>query len=628
MKLWFGVFLSVWIGLAAVSWAAETEAGGDSRPNILWLTCEDTGPQLGCYGDDYAETPHLDALARRGTIYLRCWSTAPVCAPARTTIISGMYPSSTGSEHMRSWVPFPQRLAYYPQILRGAGYYCTNNSKEDYNLINQAKVWDESSTKAHWKNRPAGKPFFAIFNFTITHESQIRNRPHELVHDPAKVRIPAYHPNTPEVRHDWAQYYDRITEMDAMAGERLKELEEAGLADDTIVFFYGDHGSGMPRSKRCLYNSGLRVPMIVYIPPKFQHLAPADYRPGGKTERLVDFVDLAPTVLSLVGVHPPDWMEGHAFLGPYAVEPQPYLFALRGRMDERYDLIRAATDGRYVYIRNYMPYLPLGQHVTYMFQTPTTQVWWRLFQEEKLNEQQAYFWHRPRSPEELYNTQADPDEVDNLAGRPEFREVQEKLSKALREHIVATRDLGFLPEPEIHTRAESRTPYDYGRGRSYPLARILLAAEKASSLDPGDTPDLIAFLEDGDSAVRYWAALGLLSRGTAAVQLAREKLLAALADDEPSPRIAAAWALAKYGAASDREKALETLASLISYEDNGLYVALMALTAVDDLGPPAATLKDLVQQHSRPTIQRIHDRMKDVIPRLVEHFLTTLGQAP
>jgi uncharacterized sulfatase len=252
------------------------------RPNVLWITSEDNGPHLGCYGDSYATTPNLDRLASKGMIYLRAWSNGPVCAASRTAIISGMYPPSTGSEHMRSQVRMPAGMRMYPQLLREAGYYCTNNSKEDYNLDKPGQVWDESSAKAHWKNRPPGKPFFAIFNHTMTHESQIRSRPYAAVHDPAKVRVPAYHPDTPEVRQDWAQYYDRLTEMDAAAARNLKELEEAGLAEDTVVFYYGDHGPGMPRCKRWPYNSGLQVPLIVYVPPKFKDLASRDYAAGAR----------------------------------------------------------------------------------------------------------------------------------------------------------------------------------------------------------------------------------------------------------------------------------------------------------------------------------------------------------
>src|SRR5690606_29007018 len=170
------------------------------RPNILWITSEDHGPEMGAYGDTFATTPNVDALAAKGMLYRTAWSTAPVCAPARTTIISGVYPPSSGGQHMRSQTQLPSYMKFYPQYLREAGYYVSNNSKEDYNLDDPGKAWDESSRTAHWKNRKKGQPFFAIFNSTVSHESQIRTRPHQQVHDPAKVRIPAYHPDTPEVR--------------------------------------------------------------------------------------------------------------------------------------------------------------------------------------------------------------------------------------------------------------------------------------------------------------------------------------------------------------------------------------------------------------------------------------------
>jgi arylsulfatase A-like enzyme len=234
-------------------------AAAADQPNILWITCEDISPNLGCYGDHYSGTPNLDALAAKGMRYTNAVSNAPVCAAARTTFISGLYPPSTGAEHMRSLVNLPASFRMFPQYLREAGYYATNNNKEDYNLEKPGRVWDVSNKKAHWKNCGKGQPFFAVFNDGISHESQIRNEigKSDRIHDPAKARIPAYHPDTPEVRRDWAQYYDRITMMDREAGAKLHELEKAGLAEDTIVFFFSDHGSGMPRSKRSACNSGL-----------------------------------------------------------------------------------------------------------------------------------------------------------------------------------------------------------------------------------------------------------------------------------------------------------------------------------------------------------------------------------
>src|SRR5690349_12808857 len=300
----------------------------------------------------------------------------------------------------------------------------------------------------------------------------MRLRPHTQVHDPAKVRVPAYHPDTPEVRQDWAQYYDQVSAADTDAGLRLRELEQAGLAGETIVFYFADHGSGMPRSKRWPYDSGLHVPLVVYIPEKFRSLAPADYVPGGKSERLVSFVDFAPTVLSLAGVQPPEWMQGHAFLGPFAAPPQPFVYGFRGRMDERYDLVRSVTDGRFVYIRNYMPHLIYGQHIDYMFQTPTTQVWKKLHDAGKLTAAQDIFWNR-KPPEELYDLHADPDEVHNLAGSAEHYAIQAKLRQAQQDWARRIRDVGFLPEGERFTRAPGVSPYDLGHDdRKYPFERV------------------------------------------------------------------------------------------------------------------------------------------------------------
>ena len=312
------ILLGLAVFVCCLAQVSKGTADG-TRPNILWISSEDHGPQMGCYGDSLAVTPNVDALASRGVRYATCWSNAPVCAPARTTIITGMYPPSLGAEHMRSMVAMPEGTRLFPSILRERGYYCTNNSKEDYNVAVSEKVWDVSSNKAHWKNRPdADQPFFAVFNSTLSHESAIRRFKGEPKHDVTKVRVPAYHPDTPTSRRDWAIYYDTVTQADEAAGKHLKELEAAGLAESTIVFYWGDHGSGMPRSKRWPCNSGLHVPLIVYIPEAYAHLRPYDYKAGGISERPVSFVDFAPTMLSLAGIPPKTWMQGKAFLGPYA----------------------------------------------------------------------------------------------------------------------------------------------------------------------------------------------------------------------------------------------------------------------------------------------------------------------
>ena len=519
---------------------APSDAMQGKRPNILWIVSEDNGPNLGCFGDKFAVTPNLDRLAERGTIYTNVWSSAPVCAPARTAIITGMLPTATGSEHMRSQTRLPEGILMFPCYLRKAGYYCTNNAKEDYNLEKTGQVWDESSKKAHWRNRKPGQPFFAVFNFETTHESQVRIRPHTPVHDPAQVPLPAFHPDAPEVRQDWAQYHDKMTEMDRQAGELLHQLEEDGLMEDTIVFYYGDNGPGMPRFKRWPYNSGLNVPLIVVIPDKYRHLAGPDHRRGGKSDRLLSFVDLAPTVLSLAGLQPPDFMHGSPFHGVRRGVRHEYIHGFRGRMDERYDMVRSVRDKRFVYVRNYRPELIYGQFLAYMFQTPTTRVWKRLYDQGKLKPPMTYFWEK-KPAEELYDLEKDPHEVNNLAALPGYKNVIERFRKVQRDYLLKIRDVGFLPEDEIHARSKGDTPYEMGHDAArYAIGEVLHMADLATSGKDGAEAGLRAGLESKDSAVRWWGVRGLILRGSKAVGAAGDQIRKAMADPSPSVRVVAA----------------------------------------------------------------------------------------
>jgi arylsulfatase A-like enzyme len=577
--------VSTLLRLAFLSLAVLVAAGASQQPNLLWLTSEDHGPEMGCYGDANARTPAIDALAAKGMIFRRVWSNHPVCAPARSAIISGLYSESSGALHMRSMVPMPAGARMFPEYLREAGYYCANNVKEDYSLPKTAATWDDSSAKAHWQARRQGQPFFAVFNSTRSHESQIRRRPHTPVADPARMRVPAYHPDTAEVRRDWAQYYDGVSAADADAGARLKELEEAGLAEDTIVFYYGDHGSGMPRSKRWPSNSGLHVPLVVYFPPKWRHLAPPDYRPGGASDRLVSFVDLAPTMLSLAGVKPPAWMQGSAFAGEHRGPAPEFLFGARGRMDERHDQVRSVTDGRYVYLRNFQPHLSQGQRVAFQLETPTTRQWMDWHQQGRTNDAQAIFWRTPKAVEELYDLANDRDEVRNLALSESHRALLERLRGALRSHQLAVRDVVLLPESELHSRAPTVAPYDLARQPDFPFERILETAERASDLRLADTAWLSERLGDPDSAIRYWAALGLRMRAPEGVRGELAALRRALGDQSPEVRIVASEALARDGEPADRVRALAILGELAPPATSGVLVSMPALRAIDDLGP-------------------------------------------
>ena len=597
-----------------------------ARPNILWVSSEDHGPHLGCYGDSYATTPNVDRLATRSLRYTHAWAAAPVCAPTRTTIISGVHGPSSGGDHMRSMVAYPAGQKMFPQLLREAGYYTSNNVKEDYNLPKTPAVWDASSNSAHWKNRPAGKPFFAVFNSTKSHESQTVKPGATPQHDPAKVRVPAYHPDTPEVRRDWALYYDSVTAADADAGAVLAQLAADGLADDTIIFYWADHGSGMPRNKRWPSNSGLHVPLIVHIPEKFKDLRPADYLPGGTTDRPVSFADFAPTMCSLAGLKPPAWMQGYAFLGQFAAPAQPYVYGFRGRMDERYDLVRSVTDGRYVYLRNYLPHLSQGQHVDTQFKTPTTAVWRRLYDEGKLNAGQSIFWQTPKSPEELYDLQTDRDEVNNLAASPAHQAILAKLRAAQQAHSRRIRDLGFIPEGERLTRAGTQAPYDFGHDDTqYPYERVFAAAELASSLKPDAAPALKKLLADPDSAVRYWGAIGLYMRGPSVVSGAHGQFTAALSDPSPYVRIVAAEALGQFGPPADLAAALPVLTALADWGKHDGFIALHSLHALEALGlekikPARAAILAL------PSTGPVPDsRYAAYIPRILGDLRASLG---
>jgi arylsulfatase A-like enzyme len=609
------LLLSIAVVAFAASPASETQAD-EVRPNILWLSTEDIGPHLGCYGDPAAKTPNLDRFAKMGTLYETAWSNYPVCAPARTTIITGVYPASTGTGHMRCSRPLPEKIRLFPQYLRDAGYYCTNNSKEDYNCPKPGNVWDESSRKAHYKNRKDGQPFFAVFNYTGTHESRIRSKPHTVKTDVSKIELPKYYPDIPEVRRDWGQYYDNIATMDGWFARQLDELKQSGEWDNTIILFWGDHGSGMPRHKRYPGDSGQKVPFIVHVPEKLRVHAPKDYQPGARSKRLVGFIDLAPTTLSIAGIKPPDFMHGHAFLGKSAVDGPEYLYGFRDRMDERPDLARSLRDQRYLYIRNYMPYRPHGQHVWYQFETTTTAKWKELHDAGKLNDAQTRFWQTPRDPEELYDLQADPDEVQNLAGDAKHRQTLDRFRKEHRRKTLEIRDVSFMPESLVEITSRNRPPYETARDEeAYPLERILDVADRATHRDAESLPSLVKSLASNDPTIVYWSATGIFNRGKDAVQKHRNELRGLLTDNGQSA-VVAAEALARYTDGDDRADAVKALGRLANLKHSDYFTAVAALNAIDALGdvarPTHAGLKKI------PAKQPGVKRATTYIQRLVE----------
>lgn len=438
------------------------------KPNILWISLEDTSPRFGCYGDPLARTPNIDKLAQEGTIFRNAFATAGVCAPSRSAVITGMYPTSIGAHHMRtehksphtpelptpySAVP-PAHVKTFTEYLRADGYFCTNQFKTDYQFDSPLTAWDENGQHAHWRQREPGQPFFAVFNHILTHESamwgnMIRDKyypgeaPVTSVTDPDLVELPPYLPDTPKSRLALARQYDLIAEADAYVGKLLGQLDEDGLADNTIVFLWSDHGEGLPRAKRWPYDAGIRVPLIVRWP--------GQVNAGEVSDQLVSLIDLGPTVLSIAGAAMPYHLQGQPFLGP-RTKPREFVYATRDRYDVAYDKVRAVRDHRYKYIRNDYPQNPYLQWIPFSHRHPIFQELWRLELAGELTGVQRLLMQPSRPAEELYDVESDPYEIRNLADDPAYRAERDRLRAALDAWCETYDVWGDIPEEQMVAR--------------------------------------------------------------------------------------------------------------------------------------------------------------------------------
>ncbi|MCC5931402.1 MAG: sulfatase-like hydrolase/transferase [Cyclobacteriaceae bacterium] len=566
------------------------ESDVSDKPNFLWITCEDISPYLGSYGFKQAHTPHLDKLAKQGIRFTQAYANAPVCAVARATLLSGMFAPTTGTHQMRSYIHLPEAIPAYPKIFREAGYYCTNNVKKDYNSTfeQDTSLWDESSNQAHFKNRKTGQPFFAVFNNFVTHESQlsedridyyVKNR---LITetpriDPADIILPPYHPDLPEIRYDWARFHDLITLMDQMTGDLLQELEDSGEADNTIIFFYSDHGGMLSRSKRYIYNVGMQVPFIVYLPEKWQHLSAV--APGNSDDRLVSFVDFAKTVVAMAGLDVPQEMQGYAFLGSDIEASPETVFLYRDRMAERYDLSRAVTDGRYYFIRNFMPHRPLGRDSRYGFSVQANwNAWEQHFDAGLCDEIQSQFF-KPKAPIELFDTEKDPWHVQAITDNADQSVRIQKMSDALDRHIIQSRDLGLIPEPMFHQLIGSdkkhATLYEYAQSDDYPIASILAAAKDCSSRNTDLLDNYLQYCRDTNPVIRFWGLYAIFLNGFSDEQTLKTLRNAATSDQISANRIMAAQALGRCG---DQETSFSALMKETMKAEN-TYLKLQALNA-------------------------------------------------
>ena len=548
--------------LPALTFAAD-------RPNILWIVSEDNASHwLGCYGNKEAQTPNIDALAAKSTRFTAAYSNAPVCAVARATLLMGLYSPSMGTQHMRSRHEIPANLTPYVTHLRKAGYYTCNASKTDYNFEgNDKALWHECSPRAHYSKRPKDAPFFAIHNLTISHESNLfpgkieKNRKQGLIPkkprlDPAKLFLPPYLPDLPEMRHDFAVYHDTMTALDNQIGGILKRLEKDGLADNTIIFYYGDHGGPTPRGKRYLHDTGVRIPMLVHVPEKWKHLS--TFKNGSVSNEIVSFVDLAPTVLSLVGLKDDPNMQGRPFLGPNREEPKDdYAFLFADRFDEIYGLRRGITTGRYKYVRHFTPHVWAAPYSFYQFEMASWPAWHKAWKNGKVKGVHASLWENDQPTEELYDTEADPWEIKNLANDPKHAERLAVLRKKLHSHMLRIRDSGIVPEPFFDHVRRNRTIREAVQDPAFPYRRLLDLSFMASSKDPSYRENYQKLSTESDPLLRYWALTGLVTLGDNASP-SEAQITAALKDPLVLNQMQAATALHRIGHRQSAVQFLQT----------------------------------------------------------------------
>jgi len=585
IRWWFRYMLMA--NLCVGAGAFQTQA--TERPNILWITIEDTSPQfVGCYGNKVVNTPNIDRLAREGVRFTQAFSTNTVCSPSRTSIITGVPTWKAGTGNHRSKYPVPDFMKGFPYYLQQVGYYTTNTAKTDYNVANEKayiqEAWDESSGHAGWWNRSPGQPFFAVFNFDDSHQSRTMTWPYdqyqqevlkqlsseEHVLDNAFEVSPIYR-DSPEMRKQLARVYNSLNLTDKKIGKLLERLEADELTDSTIIFFFADHGEGMPRGKTNGIDLGYRVPFVVWFPPMYRHLSP--WGDGVVTDELVSFEDLAPTLISMCGGKVPEYMKGRVLIGKNRDKPVEYLMLASDRSDNGPDMVRTITDGRYVYSRNYMAYMPELRYINYMEIGEIKQQIRNDFRLGKLNRLQESFF-KPRPAEFLFDTKNDPWEMRNLAGDVGHSIRLQRMSAELERRMIEGRDVMLLPEFEIAKLAESgQSPFLFRTDeKKFPLKSIYEAAALSGKRSPEVVKQQIKMLTDSNNVVRYWAALGLMCQSQQSLASYRKVLSQALQDTYPPVAITAA----AIGWNCFSDKSAATTLIRYAHADNG-QLALLSL---------------------------------------------------
>ena len=522
------IFLLLLI-IITIQCKANSVFEANKKPNILWITIEDTSPQfIGCYGNTNARTPVIDKLAAEGIRFTNAFSTGTVCSPSRTAIITGVKTYKTGTGNHRSKYAVPEFIKGFPYYLQQQGYYTTNNVKTDYNVAGEkdfiAVAWNESSNNAGWWNRKPGQPFFAVFNYNESHQSRTMTEtydwyvenvynqllPNERIGD-NDFEMPPFYLDSPEMRRQFARVYNSIKLTDNKIGELLARLENDNLKDSTIIFFYADHGEGMPRGKTNGINYGYRVPFIIWFPKMYKHFSPWG-KAGIVSDELIDFTDLAPTLLSLAGGEIPKHLEGRSVLGKKRSKPVDYLFLSSDRSDNGIDMVRTVTDGKYVYSRNFLPFINEARYIRYMEIGEIKQQMRKDLAENKLNPLQKSLFE-PRPAEFLFDIETDLWETNNLAKDPEYKSVVEKMRTLMKNEVLRSRDVMFLPEYEISLLSKTTSAYEFRMSNEkYPLEEIYEAASLAGFRSKEVAAKQVEMLKSPNTIVRYWAILGLRSQ--------------------------------------------------------------------------------------------------------------------
>ena len=560
------------------------------RPNILWITSEDNGISwVSCYGGTNAETPAIDQLAREGFRYTNCFDNAAVCAPTRSVWITGMFGISNGTQPMRSRNLIPHdQIKYYPDLLREAGYHTSNPGKTDYNIGGREDkdCWDYKGGEEPfgWRLRKPGQPFFAVVNIGDSHESRAHGKLDEIRKDPSKMKLHAYHPDLPVIRRNYAKYAEAVERMDEKVQQTIDALMVDGLYEDTIIIYNSDHGGVMARSKRFLYSSGVHCPLVIRIPEKMKHLYPVS-RPGATVDRLISFVDMPKTWLSLAGAEIPNTFQGTVFLGKGVEAERKYHLGFRERADERLDHVRLLRTGRYSYHKNYYPFAPAGHHLAYLWKAQLTPAWEQHHREGKTNAITGRFFE-PRVSEEFYDNNSDFDNVHNLIEAPVHEKRIAEMRAALRAKQLELRDSGMLPEKMRERRAAENnlTIYEMVRDDNlYPIESYLDAADLALEHDKTNLETFVNWLSSHDEGMRWWAIVGLrlLDEGA---RPATGLLKQALKDDSHEVRMMAAWILI------DLEHGDQALATLDELVFEGTQNEPMLHNVIDWIGEPAFPL--------------------------------------